>query len=182
MSLVQVFDAFDAPFVAVLDDAFRREVGAGMEAGGEPYSYMHLTEEPEWEKPINAAIWPHFDTLTKPFRGVRGLDEVNRIQIGLCLRTLPVFDKGPKAHRVSVRWHRDHGAKNGEVLRLIWYGGDFEGGELEVKKRLGRNLRAKPAHNSLVCFNSANVHRRRPVLRGVRLAMIFGLMRPKPKG
>ena len=124
-----------------------------------------------WAKPIEAAIRRHYDELAAPF-------PVARRSIGV---SLVVAGRGAAwvsaaTLREPEGWHRSD--MPASEICVIWFGGVFEGGDLEVEG-WGR---AAVHRNSLLAYWPGARHRMLP-MTGERLAVRFGLRRwryPRP--
>ena len=161
MPAVVVPDVLAAPEAAAMEAAvpFGPRVKADLSMGG-------------WAKPIEAAIRRHCDELAEPFPDARR-------SIG---RSLVVAGKGAvwtagAARGETVGWRRSDMPR--PEFCVIWYGGDFEGGALEVEGE-GRYVVWR---NSLLAYWPGHRHRVLP-MTGVRLSVRFGLRRwrfPRPE-
>ena len=160
MRAVVVPDVLTAPEAAAMEAAvpFGPRVKADLAMGG-------------WAKPIEAAIRRHYDDLAAPF-------PVARRSIG---RSLVVAGRGAVWAAGAARgepegWRRSNTPR--PEFCVIRYGGDFEGGALEVEG----GDRYAVSRNSLLAYWPGDRHRVLPTT-GARLSVRFGLRRwrfPRP--
>lgn len=124
-----------------------------------------------WARPIEAAIRRHYDELAAPFPAAR-----RSIGVSLVVAGRGAVWVSGAARREPEVWH--HTDMPASEICVIWFGGDFEGGALEVE---GWGC-AAVRRNSLLAYWPGARHRTLP-MTGERLAVRFGLRRwryPRP--
>ena len=160
MLAVVVPDVLTAPEAAAMETAvpFGPRVKVDLAMGG-------------WAKPTEAAIRRHYDELAAPFPDAR-----RSIGPSLVVEGRGAVWAAGAARGEPEDWRRSNTPRSGFIV--IWYGGDFEGGTLEVD---GED-RYAVWRNSLLAFWPGDRHRVLP-MTGTRLSVRFGLRRwrfPRP--
>ena len=119
-----------------------------------------------WARPLEDAVRIRADRFLPAFPAARrAIGHSMRVEAGAALWRFA------GARRAGEGWHIDPLAHS--RLYAFWYGGDFDGGELEVEGEEVYTLMP----NSLLVFWPGVPHRVHPVLRGERLSLHLVLSR-----
>ena len=122
-----------------------------------------------WAVPVERAIARHYGKLTAPFAHVP--------EAGAAAVEWVFARAGNAAGSRGSAWHHD-GFERPGLLRVAWYGGDFQGGggfwwrEGDRGVERGVNLR----HNSMLAFDARGWHRREPHASGTRIVVVFRIV------
>ena len=112
-----------------------------------------------WAWPVERAIRTRADQFLRSFPAAR-----RAIGADMAVEGGSALWRGEEGGRSGEDWHTDRLPRSS--LYALWYGGEFEGGELETEAGL-----FAPARNSLLVFWPGAPHRVLPVRAGARLSV-----------